>query len=235
MNTKTTFKDKVLEFNNYLSKINIELPNEFKLINPFNGLNKTQIKEITKKFYSKYYNDNNKRRLIIGSSPARRGSAITGIPFEDINHLYDTTGIYIDNFYVNKSSSNFLYDVIDKYGGCKKFYSKFYMNFICPLGIIKINSKGKEVNFNYYENKKLEEILYTFIVESIKRQIDFGLDTKVVYCIGSGENYSFLTKLNNEYKWFNKIIPLEHPRFIMQYNSKKRPEYMKKYLDALNI
>ena len=230
-----TFGEKVLEFNNYLSKINIELPKEFKLINPFNGLNGTQIKEITRKFYNKYYNDNNKRRLIIGSSPARRGSAITGIPFEDIKHLYDTTGIYIDNFYVNKSSSNFLYDVIDKYGGCEKFYLNFYMNFICPLGIVKINSKGKEVNCNYYENKKVQDILYSFIVESIKKQVEFGIDTSVVYCIGSGENYSFLTKLNNEYKWFNKIIPLEHPRFIMQYNSCRKDEFIKKYLDALNI
>ena len=228
-------KDKILNFYNELSKVNIELPNEFKLINPYNGSNKDNIKEITNKFYNKFYNDNNTRRLIIGSSPARRGTALTGIPYEDSEHLQNTTGIYIDKFYVNKSSSNFLYDVIEQYGGSEKFYSKFYMNFVCPLGIVRINNKGNETNCNYYESKKIQDILYSFIVESIEKQIEFGIDTKVVYCIGSGENYIFLNKLNDKYHWFDEIIPLEHPRYIMQYNKDKKDEYMKKYLDALNM
>ena len=229
-----TFGEKVIQFDDYLSKIDIKLPEGFYLINPFNMQNKKQINEITKKFYDTYYNDNNSRRLIIGSSPARRGTSITGIPYEDSMHLEKITGIHIDNFYINKSSSNFLYDVIEEYGGSKKFYTKFYLNFICPLGIVRINSKGKEVNCNYYENKKVQEILYPFIVESIKKQIDFGLDTSIVYCIGSGENYKFLTKLNDEYHFFEKIIPLEHPRFIMQYNSKHKDKFIEKYLNVLN-
>ena len=235
MEKKITFGEKVLQFDNDLSKIKIELPEGFKIINPFNGSNKAQINEITKKFYNMYYNDNNSRRLIIGSSPARRGTAVTGIPYEDAEHLQNTTGIYIDDFYINKSSSNFLYDVIEKYGGSEKFYSKFYMNFVCPLGIVRINSKGNEVNCNYYESKKVQKLLYPFMLESIKKQIDFGLDTSVAYCIGSGENYAFLTKLNEEYHLFKKIIPLEHPRFIMQYNSRRKDEFIKKYLDAFNI
>ena len=84
------------------------------------------------------------------------------------------------------------------------------------MGIVKLNNKGNYVNCNYYENKKLENSLYNFIIDSIKRQISFGIDTSVVYCIGSGENYKFLTKINEEYKFFGKIIPLEHPRFIKQ-------------------
>ncbi len=235
MSNKTTFSEKVLQFNSELSKINIDLSEGFHLINPFNGENSKKINEITKKFYSKFYNDNNHRRIIIGSSPARRGTAVTGIPYEDAEHLQKTTGIHIDNFYVNKSSSNFLYDVIKEYGGIEKFYSKFYMNFVCPLGITRINSKGKEVNCNYYENKKVQEILYSFIVESIKKQIEFGIDTSIAYCIGSGENYTFFTKLNDEFHFFEKIIPLEHPRFIMQYNSKHKKKYIEKYLDALNM
>ena len=229
------FCDRVLKFNTELSKIKIELPKDYELINPYNGTNKDNINKITKEFYSIYYNDNNTRRLIIGSSPARRGTSVTGIPFEDAEHLKNTTGIQIDNFYINKSSSNFLYDVIEKYGGSDKFYSKFYMNFVCPIGIVKINSKGKKVNYNYYENKKIKEILTTFIIESLKKQIELGIDTSICYCIGSGENYTYLTKLNEEYHLFKKIIPLEHPRFIMQYNSKDKDKYIKKYLNALNL
>ena len=226
-----TFSDRVISFYNDLENVDIKLPGGFKIINPYN---KDNIKEIVNKFYNYYYNDNNSRRLIIGSSPARRGTALTGIPYEDAEHLQNTTGIFIDKFYVNKSSSNFLYDVIDMYGGCDKFYSKFYMNFICPLGIVRINSNGRKVNCNYYENKKVQEVLYSFIVESIKKIIDLGIDTSICYCIGSGDNYKFICDLNNKYHWFKDIIPLEHPRFIMQYNSKNKDEYLKKYLEALN-
>ena len=121
-----------------------------------------------------------------------------------------------------------------EYGGCDKFYKDFFMSFVCPLGIVNINNKGKEVNCNYYDNKTLEKNLYEFITTSLKKQISFGIDTSICYCIGSGENYKFLTKINEEYKFFEKIIPLEHPRFIMQYNSKDKDKYISKYLEALN-
>ena len=227
------FSDKVLKFNDELADIVIDLPANFHLSNPFNSENKEKIKEVAYVFYKKYYNDDNKRFLILGSSPARRGTAVTGIPFEDANHLYKTTGIKIDDFYINKSSSDFLYQVMEQYGGCESFYKDFFMSFVCPLGIVKVNSKCNEVNCNYYENKKLESILYDFIVESLRKQISFGIDTSICYCIGSGENFKFLTKINEQYHFFDKIIPLEHPRFIMQYNSKDKNKYLSKYIDAL--
>jgi len=233
MDKQKTFSDSVLEFNAWLANISLELFDNYTISNPFNGKNKDKIKEITKTFYKKYYNDNNKRYLILGSSPARKGTATTGIPFEDASHLYKETGIMIDNFYINKSSSNFLYDVMERCGGCEKFYKNFFMNFVCPLGIVNVNSKGNEVNSNYYENKKLENILYTFIVESLKKQISLGIDTSICYCIGSGENFKFLSKINEQYKFFDKIVALEHPRFIMQYNSKDKNKYLDKYINAL--
>lgn len=227
------FSDKVLKFNDELSKTVLSLPENYYINNPFNSENKEKIKEMTHVFYKKYYNDNNKRYLILGSSPARRGTAVTGIPFEDANHLYKITGIKIDDFYINKSSSDFLYKVIEEYG-CEKFYKDFFMSFVCPFGIVKVNSKGNEVNCNYYENKKIENNLYEFIIDSLKKQISFGIDTSTCYCIGSGENFKFLTKINEQYHFFDTIIPLEHPRFIMQYNSKDKDKYLSKYVAALS-
>ncbi len=234
MSEEKNFAKKVLKFNNKLSKISMKLPDGFKIVNPFSGDNREQVNAISEAFYKKFYNDSNKRRLILGSSPARRGTATTGVPFEDAAHLQKETGIMIDKFYINKSSSGFLYEVIEKYGGCDKFYSDFYMNFVCPLGIIRTNTKGNDVNCNYYDSKRLQETLYSFIVSSIQAQIDFGIDTSMCYCIGSGENYAFLSKINNEYNFFQNITPLEHPRFIMQYNSKNKDVFLKKYLKALN-
>lgn len=229
-----TFSDKVLDFNEWLANTSLNLPGNYSINNPFNGDNKEKIREITNKFYKKYYNDSNKRYLILGSSPARRGTAVTGIPFEDANHLYKETGIMIDNFYINKSSSDFLYEVMKQYGGCEKFYGDFFMEFVCPLGIININSKGNEVNSNYYESKKLEKALYSFIVASLQKLISIGIDTSVCYCIGSGENFKFLLRINEQYHFFEKIIALEHPRFIMQYNSKNKDKYLEKYLSVLH-
>ena len=203
MDKQKTFSDNVLEFNEWLANISLELFDNYTISNPFSGKNRVQIREITNAFYKKYYNDNNKRYLILGSSPARKGTATTGIPFEDASHLYKETGIMIDNFYINKSSSNFLYDVMESYGGCEKFYKNFFMSFVCPLGIVNVNSKGNEVNSNYYENKKLENALYNFIVDSLKKQIAFGIETSICYCIGSGENFKFLTKINEQYKYLN--------------------------------
>ena len=233
MTKQKTFADNILEFNEWLAKTSLDLFANYTISNPFKN-NHEQIKNITTAFYQKYYNDYNKRYLILGSSPARKGTAVTGIPFEDANHLYKVTGIMIDNFYINKSSSDFLYDVMEQYGGCEKFYQDFFMSFICPLGIVNINAKGNKVNSNYYENKKLENYLYPFIINSLKKQIALGIDTSICYCIGSGKNFEFLTKINEQYKFFDKIIALEHPRFIMQYNSKDKNKYLDKYLKALN-
>ena len=230
---KMIFAEQILQFNDNLSYELFNLPAGFKVVNPFNGDQKELVKKITNEFYQKYYNDNRPRRLILGSSPARRGTSITGVPFEDAKHLQQETGIFIDNYYVNQSFSEFLYDVIREYGGCNKFYNDFYMNFVCPHGIVRINSKGKEVNCNYYENKKLQETLYSFIISTIRSYIDFGIDTSVCYCIGSGENYKFLSEINKKYNFFDTIIPLEHPRFIMQYNSKHKDIFIEKYISSL--
>lgn len=233
MNERLSFAEKILRFNEELSSKSLDLPGGFKIINPFRGENKKEIMEISKAFYGKYYDDTRTRRLILGSSPARRGSAVTGIPFEDACYLQREAGICIEKYYVNKSSTGFLSDVIAEYGGRGKFYTDFYMNFVCPLGIVKTNLKGREVNCNYYENEKLKSFLYPFIVEALRSQIAFGIDVSVCYCIGSGENYKFLSRMNEEHRFFGKIIPLEHPRFIMQYNSKRKDEFIEKYLDAL--
>lgn len=230
MKKDVTIDKKILEFYKKLSKTSLNIPEGFKIINPYNN---SSVKEITTKFYNKFYNDNKKRRMILGSSPARRGTAVTGVPYEDAVHLQKETGIFIDNFYVNKSSSNFLYDVIDLYGGCENFYKDFYMNFVCPLGIVRLTQTGSEVNCNYYEYKNLKNSLYEFMVNSIKEQLTFNIDTSVCYCIGSGENYKFLLEINEKYKFFENIIPLEHPRFIMQYNSKNKDVYLDKYMNAL--
>ena len=231
MKPKTTAQ-KIVAFNDTLRNTSINLPGKHRLINPFTNDDRQRIAQITHRFYRQYYYDDKRRFMILGSSPARRGTVLTGVPFEDVNHLQKDTGISIDAFGANKRSSSFLYEVMEEYGGRQNFYKQFYMSFVCPLGIEKINLKGNWVNCNYYENAALKECLHPFIVDSLRRQIDFNIDTSVCFCIGSGENFKFLTNINNKHRFFDTIVPLEHPRFIMQYNSNRKEEFMQKYVNT---
>ena len=86
---------------------------------------------------------------------------------------------------------------------------------------------------NYYDDKKLEESLKDFIIECINLQLKFGMKTDIVYCFGEGKNFLYLEKLNKEQKFFGQIIPLPHPRFIMQYKLKKKQEYIDYYIRHL--
>ena len=113
MKPKTTTQ-KILEFYDSLKNADINLPEKHRLINPFTGANQQRIAQITHRFYRQYYHDDKRRFMILGSSPARRGTALTGVPFEDVNHLQKDTGISLDAFGANKRSSSFLYEVIER-------------------------------------------------------------------------------------------------------------------------
>ena len=234
MNGRTTVADRILQFNEGLAGTTLELPPGFRVVNPFSGPQKERVREVTNAFYRRYYDDDRPRRLVLGSSPARRGTAVTGVPFEDAKLLESDTGVDVgDGYAVSRSSAGFLHDVIARYGGRTQFYADFVMSFVCPLGLVKTNPKGREVNCNYYEGKKLVESLQAFLVNTLERQLEFGTDTSVCYCIGSSGNFAFLSALNDGKGYFKKIVPLEHPRFIMQYNSGRREEFAEKYLSAL--
>lgn len=50
MNKEKTFAQKVIEYNNKISNISIELPKGFRVVNLFNGENRTKVKDISKYF-----------------------------------------------------------------------------------------------------------------------------------------------------------------------------------------
>jgi len=226
-----TFAEKVINFNTNLD-LTVTLPENIRVMNPFKE-NKEAL-EISSKFYQKYYNDHNQRRLILGINPGRFGAGVTGIPFTDTKRLEEKCGIKLNGITTHETSSVFVYDVIEQYGGVEQFYSRFYINSISPLGFVKTNTKGKEVNFNYYDSKTLQEIVTPFIIESLQRQIDFGVDRSIVYSFGAGKNLKFLQLINREYQFFDQIVPLEHPRYIMQYKLKTKQFYIDKFLRAFN-
>ena len=224
---------KILEFNRDL-ELQADLPNGFEVMNPFQAEGSEHIWRITESFYHKFYGDDEPRNLILGINPGRLGAGATGLPFTDTKRLNAECGIPFDEFELHEPSSVFVYEMINTFGGVEAFYSKFYINSVCPLGFLRLNDKGNLVNANYYDEKKLFEAVKPFIFRSLKTQVDWGLNTDRVWCMGSGKNFKYLKMINDEIQLFKEIIPLDHPRFVVQYRSKRMPEYIQKYLQSFS-
>lgn len=228
----STFADKVIAFNKSL-QFKGKLPPGIRVMNPFRE-NKDSL-AVSSAFYKKYYSDNNRRHIILGINPGRFGAGLTGVPFTDPKRLAEKCGLHYAGPPAHEPSSVFIYKVIDAYGGSEKFYGRFYINSICPLGFTIKNSLGKEVNYNFYDSKALTAAVHDFMIQNIKKQIALGIDTDICFCLGSGKNEKILLRLNEKHGFFKKIIALEHPRFVMQYKSKYMQGYIDKYLTAFSM
>jgi hypothetical protein len=178
-------------------------------------------------FYGHYYKDSQSRIFIMGINPGRFGAGLTGVPFTDPIRLEK---LGIQNVFPKKQelSSVFVYDMIDQCGGPAWFFSKYYIASLSPLGLIK-----NGVNYNYYDDPKLAKKVEPFIVQNIETQRSFGCDNRVVYCLGQGKNFDYLKKLNDQHQWWKEVVPLPHPRWIMQYRLKRKEEFLLQYASAL--
>jgi len=189
-----------------------------------------RVMETVKKFFQKFYHDNNPRRLMLGINPGRFGAGITGVNFTAPKQMRENCGI--DHPWGNGSelSAEFIYEMITAYGGPASFYGTHFIGAVSPLGYIKA---GK--NINYYDDKLLQQAVAPFIVDTLQQQVNIGFDRTICFCIGGEKNYRFLSALNEKHNFFQQIIPLAHPRFIMQYRRKKKEEYIEDWLRVLNM
>ncbi|HRN94412.1 MAG TPA: SMUG2 DNA glycosylase family protein [Chitinophagales bacterium] len=225
-----TFADKVIQFNESLHYFG-ELPKGFQVLNPY--MDNPETMEVMRKFYYKYYNDNTKRKFIIGINPSRHGAGVTGVPFTDTKRLENVCGIKMKSAYTHEVSSVFLYDMIAEYGGAEAFYRNFYINSPFPLAIVRETKDGKWLNANYYDEPALFKMVKDFMIESLKQHLSVGLYSSEVYVLGK-KNAAFIRQLNDEAKLFKQISVLEHPRFIQQYKSKEKQHYIDKYILTLH-
>ena len=228
-----TLANQILRFNSEL-KLMEPLPDGIRAMNPFKGPGSDQINAFCELFYQKFYDDQKKRKLILGINPGRLGAGLTGIPFTDTKRLTADCGIATGDLHSHEPSSVFVYEVIHAYGGVEAFYSDFFINSVCPLGFVISNEKGREVNYNYYDQKNLQQAVLPFIKRSIDQMVALGMETEKVYCLGTGKNFKFLNAFNQQHGWFGQVIPLEHPRYVMQYKSKLKDQYIDKFLSLLS-
>ncbi|MEO8470838.1 MAG: uracil-DNA glycosylase family protein [Chryseolinea sp.] len=213
---------------NFLKALHIEpkLPAGVEVLNPYQ--NKETFALCTL-FYNKYYSDYRERVLILGINPGRLGAGLTGIPFTDPIKLDKFCHIANDLPKKPELSADFIYKVIEAYGGLNSFYGKFHFSSVSPLGFTKDNK-----NLNYYDIKELQNALYQFIVGSMHQILTANISRSKCYCLGEGQNFKYLQAFNQEHHLFDEIVPLPHPRFIMQYKRKTMNRYVDDYLQKLS-
>ena len=225
-----TIADKVIQFNKNLDYKG-SLPDGFRVLNPY--LDNPETLQVMQAFYHKFYNDNQKRKFIIGINPSRHGAGVTGVPFTDTKRLESICGIAMKTAYTHEVSSVFLYDMIQEYGGINRFYQNFYINSPFPLAIVRKANGNNWVNANYYDAPKFFDAVKDYMIDSLKQHFAIGLDNSKVFILGK-KNATFIQKLNQEAKLFEQFSVLEHPRYIQQYKSKEKQLYIDKYIIELN-
>jgi len=222
--------DKIIAFNRSLT-IKTTLPEGVRAMNPFSEPGETS--RVMVEFYKKFYDDKRQRRLILGINPGRFGAGVTGIPFTDTKRLKAKCGIEMKAKETHEPSSVFIYKVIERHGGTAKFYNNFLFGAVSPLGFVKEGRNGRELNYNYYDDKELLSAVWGFVLDSLKKQASFNIKKDFCICLGNNKNYKFLKKFNKELHLFDEIVPLEHPRYIMQYKSREMDKYLGKYISVI--
>ena len=227
--------DQLIRFYGHL-KPPQNLPPGIKVLHPQQD---PEVKKMAAMFFKKYYSGKDPRRMMLGINPGRFGAGITGINFTAPRQLKENCGIDPHVKLSSELSAEFIYEVIERYGGVKKFYAGWFIGAVCPLGFIAspnpLQRRVKEKNVNYYDDKKLMAAVRPFIIKTMEKQLTMGFNTDYCICVGGEKNFRFLSVLNDQYRWFERIIPLPHPRFILQYRRKQKENYIHQYLSALKL
>lgn len=187
-----------------------------------------EVRTVINRFYKKFYDDEDERMVMLGINPGRFGAGVTGVNFTAPRQLKQNCGI--DHSFKDQSelSAEFIYEMIESFGGPLRFYKQVFIGSVCPLGLMK---HGK--NVNYYDEKPLLSYLQPFIVQTIDNLLKGVKYNNTCIAIGGEKNFKFLSGLNASHKWFENIIPLPHPRFIMQYRRPYKLDFLQQYHQVL--
>lgn len=221
-----SFGQKVIQFTQNLRIPELELPPGFEWLFPYG---QPETMRCLSEFYQKYYSDQRGRHFVFGINPGRFGAGQTGVPFTDPLRLETECGI--QNSFPKKAelSADFVWRFIRAFGGADVFTQSFYITSLSPLGFIR-----NGLNINYYDDKNLIKNVDAFITWNIRTQLEFGMLGKTAICFGEGQNFAFFSKLNQRERFFENIIPLPHPRWVMQYRRKKVDEFVERYVSTLH-
>ncbi len=107
------FSKQIITFNRQLH-FEEQLPKGIQIMNPYQS---QETFKISSKFYQQFYNDRDKRILILGINPGRHGAGVTGIPFTDSERLEKNCQISAKHLKTRELSAVFIYEMIEAWGG----------------------------------------------------------------------------------------------------------------------
>lgn len=225
--------DRLLQHVLSFSLHDVVLPEGVGVLDPFHGEHGTEVQRIVTTFHRNFFSDDRQRILMLGINPGRLGAGSTGLSFTDTKRCESDLLIPVEGMRTHEPSSDFFYRMVRAAGGAERFYSQVYVHAICPLGFVRHGSGGKDINLNYYDDPALEHAITPFVENWMRTLVGCGMRTDVVFCIGTGKNAAYFNKLNVRLRLFDRIVALEHPRFVMQYKAKRAVQYVERYLEAL--
>ncbi len=220
----TSFSEGILNFFSSLAPPG-NLPDGVEVLWPFD---KPEVKRVIDGFFIKFFDDPGQRVFLIGINPGRFGAGVTGICFTDPQRLAGDCGIPHELQGGRELSSDFVYKMISAFGGPEAFYRRFYITALSPVGYIR---DGK--NLNYYDVKGMPEQLDSWMADAMALQLEAGADRQVAFSMGQGANFKQLQSFNERHGFFDRVEPLPHPRWVMQYRRKRLDEFIGLYVDTL--
>lgn len=129
----------ILDFYRNLKLPEKGLPKDVGVLNPYADAS-DELWQVIGQFYHQYYDDDRTRGLILGINPGRLGAGATGIPFTDSYALEEHCNIVFPGD-TRETSAAFVYEVIQAYGGAKKFYRDWFIGAASPLGFVRKNER----------------------------------------------------------------------------------------------
>ncbi len=208
----------------------LSLPHEptegIETLNPYTS---STVMTCIHQFCERYYNDSHARVGVFGINPGRFGAGLTGLSFTDPVALRDECGIDNDLGFRKELSSDFVFRAIQAFGGVESFFQSFFLSAVCPLGFVRA-----DVNINFYDTPSLRKAVHDFIIRTMKQQCEFPLRRDYAICLGRGSLAKYFIAINSEHNFFERIVVLDHPRFIMQYRRSRLEEYLQQYVDAFH-
>ncbi len=228
-----TFADKAIAYYNALAAPT-SLPPGISVMNPYQ---QPEVQQVVGAFYSRFFNDTNPHVFILGINPGRFGAGVTGISFTTPQNLRRYCGL--DNSLPDRPelSSRFIYQVVDAFGGANEFYRQFFLTSLFPLALTKAGrgrtgAPAGPINYNFYDDRATTETLWPAITEAVQTQVQFGYNRRVAVCLGR-KNETYLRRLNEQQGFFDRIVTLDHPRYILQYRSRDVNTYLEQYIRTL--
>lgn len=219
----STFADRAIDY--YLTLTEpAGLPAGVSALNPYE---QPAVQTIIREFYGRFFNDTAPRIFVMGINPGRFGAGVTGISFTTPQNLKRYCHIDNDLAPTPELSSRFVYRIVEELGGADAFYRRFFLTSLYPLALVKA---GK--NYNFYDDRATTEALWPIITEAVRTQLAFGYDRRVGICLGR-KNEKFLQRLNDQQGFFDRVIALDHPRYILQYRSRDLESYVERYVRTL--